>query len=84
MVTATFVGAAFGLASQFYSNAIRKQPLMRHPWEHVLLMGIGIVAANGLANWDEKLQADVEKHREQDAEINKRRFRGTVRAVREE
>ncbi|KAH7297464.1 hypothetical protein KP509_26G070800 [Ceratopteris richardii] len=74
MGTATFVGASLGLLCQFYSNGIRKQPLMRHPWEHLLLMGIGVVAANALANWEEKLQADVERHRIEDAENNKRRF----------
>jgi hypothetical protein len=40
-------------------------------------MGLGISAANGLANWEEKLQEDVERHRKEDAETNKRRFRGT-------
>ncbi|KAI5072600.1 hypothetical protein GOP47_0012706 [Adiantum capillus-veneris] len=76
MGSATFFGAAFGLACQFYSNGIRKQPLMRHPWEHVLLISIGIVAANALANWEEKLQADVEKLTKENAEINRSRFKG--------
>ncbi|MCO5569931.1 hypothetical protein L7F22_023645 [Adiantum nelumboides] len=80
MGTATFFGATFGLACQFYSNAIRKQPLMRHPWEHVLLMSIGIVVANGLANWEKKLEADVERHMKEDAELNRSRFKGILLA----
>ena len=40
------------------------------------MIGLGISAANGLANWEEKLQGDVEKHRQEDAETNKRRFKG--------
>lgn len=84
-----FLLMVFGIVRHLFSLIIRFPHIgsslgCLDPWEHVLLMSIGVVAANGLANWEEKLQADVEKHREEDAEINKRRFKGTVRAVREE
>eukprot|EP00249_Psilotum_nudum_P029427 c401_g1_i1 orf=37-396(+) len=81
--TPTLVGACLGLASQLYSNAIRKRPLMRHPWEHVLLMGLGAVAANGLVSWEERVQADLEKSVEEQRQANKRRFLGTMRTVKE-
>lgn len=40
-------GLGAGLA--FYSNALRKLPLMRRPWEHVALFGVGL-AVGGYAS----------------------------------
>ncbi|RVW75559.1 hypothetical protein CK203_056468 [Vitis vinifera] len=45
---ATVVGAVLGLSVQLHSNALRKLLLMRHPWEHVLAIGIGAVFGNQL------------------------------------
>ena len=39
MVSGALVGGILGLTLQLYSNGVRKLPLMRHPWEHVLLTG---------------------------------------------
>eukprot|EP00949_MAST-11_sp_MAST-11-sp1_P005466 g5466.t1 len=47
------VGASCGIAVQLYSNAVRKLPLMRHPWEHVLLAGIGGYAGYKFTQWEE-------------------------------
>lgn len=30
----------FQFAAQLYANAIRKLPLMRSPWEHVIAIGL--------------------------------------------
>jgi len=43
-VSGTVFGAMLGLGVQFYSNAVRKLPLMRNPWEHVIAVGVGGVA----------------------------------------
>ncbi|CAI5512938.1 unnamed protein product [Closterium sp. Naga37s-1] len=77
--SATLVGAAMGLGVQFYSNAVRKLPLMRHPWEHLLGMGIGAYAANQLVAFEVKAAADLEKQIEAARSAQKRRFIGTMR-----
>ena len=43
-VSGTVFGAMLGLGVQFYSNAVRKLPLMRNPWEHAIALGLGGVA----------------------------------------
>ena len=40
-VSGTVFGAMLGLGVQFYSNAVRKLPLMRNPWEHAIALGLG-------------------------------------------
>ena len=40
-VSGTVFGAILGLGVQFYSNAVRKLPLMRNPWEHAIALGLG-------------------------------------------
>ncbi|XP_020553943.1 uncharacterized protein LOC105175919 isoform X1 [Sesamum indicum] len=60
-ISATVVGALLGLGTQMYSNALRKLPYMRHPWEHVLGMGLGAVFANQMVKWDAKAQEDLDK-----------------------
>lgn len=36
-------GAAFGFTTQLYTNALRKLPLTRYPWEYVFLTMGGAV-----------------------------------------
>ena len=43
-VSGTVFGAMLGLGVQFYSNAVRKLPLMRNPWEHAIAASVGGVA----------------------------------------
>ncbi|KAJ0966218.1 hypothetical protein J5N97_027356 [Dioscorea zingiberensis] len=59
--TSTMIGALLGLGTQMYSNALRKLPYMRHPWEHVLGMGLGVVFVNQLVKYDAKLKEDLDK-----------------------
>nr|GMD98627.1 NADH:ubiquinone reductase (H(+)-translocating) [Ipomoea batatas] len=73
-LSATMVGALLGLGTQMYSNALRKLPYMRHPWEHVLGMGIGAVAANQMVKWEVKAQEDLDKLLLKAKEANERRY----------
>ncbi|GJT51433.1 hypothetical protein Tco_0977590 [Tanacetum coccineum] len=72
--TVTMIGALLGLGTQMYSNALRKLPYMRHPWEHVLGMGLGAVFANQLVKWDAKLQVDLDIMLEKAKAANERRY----------
>ncbi|KAG8099920.1 hypothetical protein GUJ93_ZPchr0013g36849 [Zizania palustris] len=72
--TPTIIGALLGLGTQLYSNALRKLPYMRHPWEHVLGMGLGAVFVNQLVSWDEKLKQDLDKMLERAKQANERRY----------
>ncbi|XVF68399.1 hypothetical protein PTKIN_Ptkin10aG0202600 [Pterospermum kingtungense] len=73
-VSATVIGALLGLGTQMYSNALRKLPYMRHPWEHVLGMGLGAVFVNQLVKWDAQLQQDLDKMLEKAKQANERRY----------
>ncbi|EHA8587459.1 hypothetical protein COCNU_scaffold002267G000010 [Cocos nucifera] len=75
--TATVVGALLGLGTQLYSNALRKLPYMRHPWEHLLGMGLGAVFVNQLVKWDEKLKEDLDKMLDKAKAANERRYFGS-------
>ncbi|KAI3798404.1 hypothetical protein L1987_33679 [Smallanthus sonchifolius] len=70
------IGALLGLGTQLYSNALRKLPYMRHPWEHVIGMGLGAVFANQLVKWDAKLQEDLDKMLDKAKAANERRYFG--------
>ncbi|CAK7335956.1 unnamed protein product [Dovyalis caffra] len=76
VLSATVVGALLGLGTQMYSNALRKLPYMRHPWEHVLGMGLGAVFVNQLVKWDAQLQQDLDKMLQKAKEANERRYFG--------
>ncbi|KAL0659440.1 hypothetical protein Bca4012_080025 [Brassica carinata] len=73
-LSATMVGALLGLGTQMYSNALRKLPYMRHPWEHVVGMGLGAVFANQLVKWDVKLKEDLEVMLDKARAANERRY----------
>ena len=72
--TATMLGCLLGLGTQMYSNALRKLPYMRHPWEHVLGMGIGAVFVNQLVKWDDKLKEDLDKMLAKSKAANESRY----------
>ncbi|XP_062096876.1 uncharacterized protein LOC133802554 [Humulus lupulus] len=73
-LSTTAIGALLGLGTQMYSNALRKLPYMRHPWEHVLGMGIGVVFVNKLVKWDAQLQVDLDKMLEKAKAANESRY----------
>uniref|UniRef100_A0A7N2MUB1 Uncharacterized protein n=1 Tax=Quercus lobata TaxID=97700 RepID=A0A7N2MUB1_QUELO len=72
--SATMIGALLGLGTQMYSNALRKLPYMRHPWEHVVGMGLGVVFVNQLVKWDAQLAEDLDKMLEKAKAANERRY----------
>ncbi|KAJ8758631.1 hypothetical protein K2173_000352 [Erythroxylum novogranatense] len=75
-LSATVLGALLGLGTQMYSNALRKLPYMRHPWEHLIGMGLGVVFVNQLVKWDAQLQQDLDKMLEKAKAANERRYLG--------
>ncbi|CAM6051071.1 unnamed protein product [Sphagnum compactum] len=76
--TATFVGVALGFSIQIFSNGVRKLPLMRHPWEHVLAAGLGATFGNAMVKWEVHLQEDLDKRLQEVQSANKMRFIGAV------
>ncbi|KOM25520.1 hypothetical protein LR48_Vigan107s003900 [Vigna angularis] len=76
VLSATTIGALLGLGTQMYSNALRKLPYMRHPWEHVVGMGLGVVFVNQLFKWDAQLELDRDKMLEKAKAANERRYLG--------
>ncbi|XP_022852503.1 uncharacterized protein LOC111374104 [Olea europaea var. sylvestris] len=77
-LSATMVGALLGLGTQMYSNALRKLPYMRHPWEHLLGMGLGAVFANQMVKWEVKAQEDLDKLLLKAKQANERRYFGNL------
>ncbi|KAK8942864.1 hypothetical protein KSP39_PZI009446 [Platanthera zijinensis] len=75
--TSTLVGMLLGLGTQMYSNALRKLPFMRHPWEHVLGMGLGAIFVNQLLKYEVKLKEDLDKVLEEAHQANERRYFGS-------
>lgn len=59
MPGATVIGACLGLGAQLYINAVRKLPLMRNPWEHVIAMGAGAAFGGWIVGVEEKTAKDV-------------------------
>ncbi|KAH0778133.1 hypothetical protein KY290_004560 [Solanum tuberosum] len=80
-LSATMVGALLGLGTQMYSNALRKLPYMRHPWEHLLGMGLGVVAANQMVKWEAKSNEDLDKLLEKSRLANERRYFAIVQSL---
>ncbi|KAF6136591.1 hypothetical protein GIB67_016047 [Kingdonia uniflora] len=72
----TMFGVLLGLGTQMYSNGLRKLPLMRHPWEHVIGMGLGAIFTNQLVKWDAQLQVDLNKILDKAKVANERRYFG--------
>eukprot|EP00210_Caulerpa_lentillifera_P006869 g6566.t1 len=59
-------GAVFGFTTQMYTNALRKLPLTRYPWEYVFLTAGGAMLGNYMSGAVERAKRRVE-------EIDKRR-----------
>lgn len=48
---------------------IRKLPLSRNPWEHVLFMSIGAYLGNAVVEWEERATEELEEMLAQRAEV---------------
>ncbi|CAL0329832.1 unnamed protein product [Lupinus luteus] len=73
-LSATALGALLGLGTQMYSNALRKLPYMRHPWEHVVGMGLGSLFVNQLLKWEAQVEQDLDKMLQKAKDANERRY----------
>ncbi|KAE9600996.1 hypothetical protein Lal_00008079 [Lupinus albus] len=73
-LSATAFGALLGLGTQMYSNALRRLPYMRHPWEHVVGMGLGSLFVNQLIQWEAKVEQDLDKMLQKAKDANERRY----------
>ncbi|TKY59724.1 hypothetical protein E2542_SST16818 [Spatholobus suberectus] len=78
VLSATAIGALLGLGIQMRSNALRKLPYMRHPWEHVVGMGLGAVFVNQLLKWEAQVEQDLDKMLEKAKAANERRYIGSL------
>ena len=58
-VTAPLFGAVLGVGVQLYVNAVRKLPLMRDPWLHVLWAGAGASFGTWLVSFEERTERDL-------------------------
>ena len=55
------VGSLLGLGVQLYANAVRKLPLMRNPWEHVIGIGLGGYAGKWLVEFEERTALELDE-----------------------
>lgn len=74
-ISGTAFGALLGLGVQLYSNAVRKLPLMRSPWEHVIAVGIGGATGQWLVGFEERTSVELEEMLKKRTESNKGHLR---------
>lgn len=71
LVTNTVFGAVVGLGVQFYSNAVRKYPLMRNPWGHLIALGAGAYCGSWVDDFEARTEKDIEELMRKRKEANK-------------
>jgi hypothetical protein len=59
MPSAPVVGALLGVGVQIYTNAVRKLPLMRSPWQHVIAAGAGAAFGSYLVQFEKETEKDL-------------------------
>jgi len=59
VASAPLMGAALGLGVQLYVNAVRKLPLMRSPYLHVLWAGAGASFGAWLVDFEDRTEKDL-------------------------
>ena len=72
MVSGAFFGGCIGLGINMYSNALRKVPLMRQPWEHLIAMGLGAYTGNYLVEFENRTAKELDVMLAKRAERNKK------------
>ena len=72
MVSGAFFGGCIGLGINMYSNALRKVPLMRQPWEHVIATGLGAWAGNQLVEFENRTAKELDEMLAKRAERNQK------------
>mmetsp|Transcript_9126 Transcript_9126/g.19331 ORF Transcript_9126/g.19331 Transcript_9126/m.19331 type:complete len:80 (+) Transcript_9126:44-283(+) len=56
-------GGVMGVFWQTLNNGLRKQPMMRHPWEMVAAVGVGMWFGHKFPQWTENLETNLERER---------------------
>lgn len=64
------IGSLLGLGVQLYANAVRKLPLMRNPWEHVIAIGLGGYAGKWLVEFEERTALELEEILQKRAQVS--------------
>ncbi|PSC68777.1 Excitatory amino acid transporter 1 [Micractinium conductrix] len=59
VVSAPVFGAVLGVGVQLYVNGVRKLPLLRDPWLHVLWAGAGASFGTWLNSFEERTEKDL-------------------------
>lgn len=72
MVSGAFFGACIGLGINLYSNALRKVPLMRQPWEHLIAIGGGAWVGNKIVEYEHRTAKELEGMLAKRAERNQK------------
>jgi len=72
MVSGALFGACIGLGINLYSNALRKAPLMRQPWEHVIAIGGGAWVGNKIVEYENRTAKELEGMLAKRAERNQK------------
>ncbi len=57
--SAPLMGAVLGVGVQLYVNAVRKMPLMREPWMHLLWAGAGASFGAWLVDFEARTEKDL-------------------------
>eukprot|EP00218_Dolichomastix_sp_CCMP3274_P011125 CAMPEP_0170143356 /NCGR_PEP_ID=MMETSP0033_2-20121228/10480_1 /TAXON_ID=195969 /ORGANISM="Dolichomastix tenuilepis, Strain CCMP3274" /LENGTH=74 /DNA_ID=CAMNT_0010379803 /DNA_START=19 /DNA_END=243 /DNA_ORIENTATION=+ len=60
-MSASLLGGLLGFGTICYSNLLRRQPVMRGPWMHVLGAYAGATAAAGVVEWEEGAKKDLDR-----------------------
>mmetsp|Transcript_11875 Transcript_11875/g.35391 ORF Transcript_11875/g.35391 Transcript_11875/m.35391 type:complete len:88 (+) Transcript_11875:204-467(+) len=63
--TTFLIGGGMGLGVQLFSNTVRKLPLLRRPWEHVIAIGIMGWMGHKYPSWEDASLARVNRMREE-------------------
>ncbi len=58
-LSATIVGAFTGATVMVYTNAIRKMPMIRQPWGHVILATAGAYTFNAILDFEQQVSQDL-------------------------
>ncbi|QDZ24728.1 hypothetical protein HOP50_14g72650 [Chloropicon primus] len=59
--SAALFGGALGFMTQVYSNAVRRLPVLRKPWEHGIAGLVGAGFGVGVINMEERLRVYIEE-----------------------
>ena len=59
MPSTVLVGSLLGFGVQVYTNAVRKLPLLRSPWQHAIAAGVGAAFTTWLVRFEEQTAQEL-------------------------